>query len=308
MQGRAFEKPFRLQFMIGLIFFALVFSSCKSKKVTTETDPLRERSAGYLLKRYERNEFQYDWVGMKVSTGVLTLGETQSFKANIRMKKDSVIWISISPALGIEVLRVLITPDSVKYVSKIPENKHYYLGGFSVINEISKMDIDFATFQDILLGNAVGVENDEGKFRSEVDENKYLLISKYKRKVKKAVGVDDKDLEPNDTIVVNMNDRKVQKAVKKSDENDLVISRYWLEPENFRLVRSLFYDIVNMRNVDIEYSDFKLEGEQYYPSNCRLNVKDARQTQEIRFEITKINTDKTYDFPFEIPEDFERKF
>jgi hypothetical protein len=245
---------------------------------------------------------------MKVSAEVLTLGETQSFKANIRMKKDSVIWISISPALGIEVLRVLITPDSVKYVSKIPENKHYYLGGFSVINEISKMDIDFATFQDILLGNAIGLEKDEGKFRSEVDENNYLLISKYKRKVKKAVGMDDKDIEPDDTIVVNMNDKRVQKAVKKSDENDLIISRYWLEPENFHLVRSLFYDIVNMRNVDIEYSDFKLEGEQYYPSNCRLNVKDARQTQEVRFEITKINTDKTYDFPFEIPEDFERKF
>ena len=298
----------RAPLFVGVFLITSFLYSCKSKKKVTTTDPIRERSAGYLLKRYERNEFQYDWVGMKVSAEVLTLGETQSFKANIRMKKDSVIWISISPALGIEVLRVLITPDSVKYVSKIPENKHYYLGGFSVINEISKMDIDFATFQDILLGNAIGLEKDEGKFRSEVDENNYLLISKYKRKVKKAVGMDDKDIEPDDTIVVNMNDKRVQKAVKKSDENDLIISRYWLEPENFHLVRSLFYDIVNMRNVDIEYSDFKLEGEQYYPSNCRLNVKDARQTQEVRFEITKINTDKTYDFPFEIPEDFERKF
>lgn len=298
----------RAPLFVGVFLITSFLYSCKSKKEITTTDPIRERSAGYLLKRYERNEFQYDWVGMKVSAEVLTLGETQSFKANIRMKKDSVIWISISPALGIEVLRVLITPDSVKYVSKIPENKHYYLGGFSVINEISKMDIDFATFQDILLGNAIGLEKDEGKFRSEVDENNYLLISKYKRKVKKAVGMDDKDIEPDDTIVVNMNDKRVQKAVKKSDENDLIISRYWLEPENFHLVRSLFYDIVNMRNVDIEYSDFKLEGEQYYPSNCRLNVKDARQTQEVRFEITKINTDKTYDFPFEIPEDFERKF
>jgi Domain of unknown function (DUF4292) len=308
MTGVAMTVPLRLISGLGILILSLVFTSCKSKKNITETEPLRERSAAFLLKRYERNEFQYDWVGMKISAEVLTLGETQSFKANIRMKKDSVIWISISPALGIEVLRVLITPDSVKYVSKIPENKHYYLGGFNVISEISKMDIDFATFQDILLGNAVGLEKDEGKFRSEVDENKYLLISKYKRKVKKAVGMDDKDLEPDDTIVVNMNDKRVQKAVKKSDESDLIISRYWLEPDNFHLVRSLFYDILNMRNVDIEYSDFKLEGEQYYPANCRLNVKDARQTQEIRFEITKINTDKSYDFPFEIPEDFERKF
>jgi len=294
-------------------FFAAVFAastiiSCKSKAPIASVEPLKERSAGFLLKRYERNEFVYDWVGMKISAEVLTLGETQGFKANIRMKRDSVIWISISPALGIEVLRVLITPDSVKYISKIPENKHYYIGGFNIINEVSKMDLDFLTFQEILLGNAVGLEKDEGKFRSEVDEQKYLLVSKYTRKVKRAVGVNDKDLQPNDTIVVNMNDRRVQKAVRKSDDEDLIISRYWLEPDNYRLVKSLFNDIVNMRTVEIEYSDFQNQNEQYYPAICRLSVWDKRQTQEINFEITKINTDKTYDFPFEIPDDFERRY
>jgi hypothetical protein len=119
--------------------------------------------------------------------------------------------------------------------------------------------------------------------------------------------VDDKDLSPDDTIVVNMNDRKVQRAVKKSDDEDLVISRYWLEPENYRLVKSVFNDILNQRTIEIQYSEFKQEGEQYYPSKCRLIVRDQMEVREISFEITKLNVDKTYDFPFEIPQDYERK-
>ncbi|HAR20844.1 MAG TPA: DUF4292 domain-containing protein, partial [Cytophagales bacterium] len=37
----------------------------------------------------------------------------------IRIRKDSVIWISVNPALGIEVVRALITKDSIFVIDKI---------------------------------------------------------------------------------------------------------------------------------------------------------------------------------------------
>lgn len=272
-----------------------------------QQEPLKNRATGYLLKRYERNEFQYDYAGMKISADVASLGETQSFKATLRMKRDSIIWVSITAIAGIEVVRMIITPDSVKYVSKIPDNKHYYMGGFEAINDMAKVDLDFNMLQDILVGNAIALEKDEGKFRSEIDGLRYLLISKYKRKVQRAVGLKDKELAPEDTIVVNPNDKRYQKAVEKVDEENMIISRYWLEAENYRLVRSIFNDLLNQRTVEIEYSDFQQAGEQYFPSKCRLRARDLTQSQEISFEINKLNIDKTYDFPFEIPEDYERK-
>jgi hypothetical protein len=257
------------------------------------------------MKHYERNEFKYNWLGMKLDAELMTLGETQSFKANIRLKKDSVIWVSITPALGIEVFRVLITPDSVKYISKIPDNKYYYSGDFSAITELMKVDIDFAMLQDLLIGNAIGLDKEEGKFRSEIDNDLYLMISKYKRRVKRVVGVDDRKLLPTDTISINPNDRRYQRAVRKDD--DLIISRYWLEGENFRLVKSLFDDLLHQRTVQLNYGEFKMDHEQYYPSQCALKVRSADQIQELNFEITKLVSDKTYEFPFEVPEDYERK-
>ena len=41
------------------------------------------------------------------------------FNAFIRMRKDSVLWVSVNALLGIEAFRVLITPDSVKVINKL---------------------------------------------------------------------------------------------------------------------------------------------------------------------------------------------
>lgn len=287
---------------------ALLLSACGNNKNTVETrEPLKGRTSGFLLKRQERNEFNFDWVGMKVDASVKTLGETQDFKANIRMKKDSAIWISISPALGIEVLRVLVTPDSVKYLSKIPDNKYYYIGGFEGLSAAIKLDMDFRMLQDLLLGNAIGLDREEGKFRSEIDDYNYLLVSKYKRKVRRVVGIDDRRLQPEDTIVVNPNDPRYQRTMRRNEDEDLIITRYWLEPENFRLVKSIFNDLTNQRTVEINYSNFAQEELQFYPKECTIKTKTADSDQEINFEILRLATDKTYEFPFEIPEGMERK-
>lgn len=297
----------RTVFACAMLFTLLVFTSCRGKKVLTENgEPIRDRSAGYLLKHYERNEFNYEWVGMRIDAEVRTLGESQSFKASVRMRKDSVIWISISPALGIEVFKAKITPDSLMFVSKIPDNRYYFMGRFEALSEIVKTDLDFEMLQELLVGNAMGLERDEGKFRTEIDDNKHLLISKYKRRVKKVVGVDDRRLSPDDTLVVNPNDRRYQRAVKKNEE-DLIISRYWLDPVHYKLARSLFNDLIHNRTMEINYSEFKEEGDIIYPSKCIMNVRDLKQQQELEFQINKIVVNKPYETPFEIPDDMPRK-
>ncbi|MBL7941603.1 MAG: DUF4292 domain-containing protein, partial [Flavobacteriales bacterium] len=210
-------------------------------------------------------------------------------------------------ALGIEVLRVMITPDSVKYVSKIPDNKYYYEGDFEVVNEMVKTNIDFDMLQDILVGNAIGLEKDEGKFRSEIDGSRYLLTSRYKRKVKKVVGVDDKDMETVDTIAYNPNDRRYQRAVEKADDGELVISRYWLNGETYRLEKSVFDDLLHKRTIEIEYSDFEEVDGQFYPSKCLVRIHDWNQVNELRFTIDRISAGKAYELEYEVPEGFERR-
>lgn len=283
--------------------------ACKGGKNASseKKEPIRHRTAGHLLRHYERNRFVFDWVGMKIDAESITMGETQGFKATLRMRRDSAIWVSISPALGIEVFRILITPDSLKLISKVPDNKYYYAGRLDVLSQMLGTEIDFDMLQNLLVGNALGLDKDEGRFRSEEDGQQHLLISRYKRRVRRVVGVDDRKLE-DDTIVVNPNDPRYQRTIRRLEEgDDLIVSRYWLDPERYRLVKSVFNDLVAQRALEVLYAGFEKNGEQFYPTDIRLRVSNPQMTRELHLEVTKLVTDKTFEFTFDIPEDFARK-
>jgi len=275
--------------------------------MSEKKEPPRDRTAGYLLKRYEKNQFDYEWMGMKVSAEFKNNDAEQSFKATIRMKKDSAIWISITPALGIEVIRLLITEDSLKMLSKIPDNRYYFIGDLAQLSDKTGIDLEFEMLQNLLIGNAIGLDRDENKFRTEINDDKHLLISKYKRKMRRMVGVDDRKLE-SDSIILNQNDPRYQRTMKRVNENDeLIISRYWLEPDHYRLVKSVFNDLIQARVMEVRHSQFEDFEDQTYPTLTNLSVNDGQRLLTMEIEILKIATDKTYEFPIEIPDGYPKK-
>ena len=293
--------------MSMLLAMAFAFAGCKTSERAAKESAVRNRSAGFVLKRNAESRFNFDWVGMKVDAEFGTADESNSFKATIRMRKDSLIWVSITPALGIEMIRVMISPDSMKYISKIPDNKFYYLGTFEDVNKLVGTSFDFEMLQQLLVGNAIGLEKDERRFRSEVEGEDYLLISKYRRKVRRVIGVDDRKLE-SDTISVDPEDPRFQRTARRNeDADDLIVSRYWFEAAQFRLVKSVFNDLLRQRTLEISYEDFHPSEEQFYPAKCRLTIARAQSRQELNYEITRLSSGKAYDFPFEIPIDYIRK-
>ena len=81
-----------------VVFSSLMLFACGKQKNVVKEKPVKNRSAGYLLKRYGENKYDFEWVGMKVDASFGTEEKSESFKATIRMRKDSVIWVSIVPA------------------------------------------------------------------------------------------------------------------------------------------------------------------------------------------------------------------
>lgn len=84
-------------------------------------------------------------------------GKNYNVNANIRMVKDSVIWISVNAVLGIEALRALITKDSVKVLDKL--NKTYTAHSVDYLQETTALPLDLATLQDLLIGNPVFLDS-----------------------------------------------------------------------------------------------------------------------------------------------------
>lgn len=106
----------------------------------------------------EKNRIDFETFSAKVKVDFEgSDGKKNDFNAFIRLRKDSVLWVSINALLGIEAFRVLITPDSVKVLNKL--DKVVQLRSVSYLKEITKLPFTFKELQDLILGNPIYFDN-----------------------------------------------------------------------------------------------------------------------------------------------------
>jgi hypothetical protein len=99
-------------------------------------------------------------------------GKQPDFNAFLRLKKDSVIWVSISATfLGIEAFRLFITPDTLILLNKLDKTVEYH--PFSYIESFAHIPMDFTLLQKILIGNPVYVGDSIVSYRQ--TENHILI-------------------------------------------------------------------------------------------------------------------------------------
>ncbi|RYY38341.1 MAG: DUF4292 domain-containing protein [Chitinophagaceae bacterium] len=79
--------------------------------------------------------------------------KNQNLNVNVRMYKDSAIWISATGFMGIEGMRALITKDSVKILNKL--DKVYTARSMSYLQDVTDMPLDLPTMQNLLVGNPI---------------------------------------------------------------------------------------------------------------------------------------------------------
>ena len=96
-------------------------------------------------------EFQFDYFSAKSKIQFQDPHSQLKATANVRMRKDSVIWISLSASLGIEALRCLITTDSVFVIDRV--NKEYLMLNYTQLSEKFNFNIDYHILQSIVLGS-----------------------------------------------------------------------------------------------------------------------------------------------------------
>jgi hypothetical protein len=77
-------------------------------------------------------------------------GNEQSANFALRIKRDSAIWLSGS-LLGIEGVRALLTPDSVRVVNRLQKN--YFAGDYAYLSQLLNVPVTYKQMQDILLGD-----------------------------------------------------------------------------------------------------------------------------------------------------------
>ncbi len=151
-------------------FWLLVLGSCSTNKTTSN---LRTLSANHILREVERNQFEFDNLTTKFNVKVK--GDNSiGLKGQLRMQNDSVIWVSVSLKLGIEMVRVMITEDSVKFINRT--DKTYLAENIDNFKPLLPSEATINFLQDVLVGNEIQFDDNE-KFKVTIEDKNYKLSS-----------------------------------------------------------------------------------------------------------------------------------
>ncbi|MDP4281536.1 MAG: DUF4292 domain-containing protein [Bacteroidota bacterium] len=253
------------------------FSSCSSSRKVMKS-PLKEEGADYLFKKLKENELRYDWFTAKFSAEYKNNRNKTSFNGQIRIRKDSLIWLSFSPMLNIEAFRVTITQDSVKYMNRM--NDTYFAGDYNVVNRLLGTNVDFDLLQSFLTGNDLSFY-ENGKFKASVDKNVYKLSTAERRKLKKYIRKSEEDL-------------------------NVLIQNIWINPENFKIIQA---DVKEIREPNIrlnaDYNEFEKIGEQLFPKEMIFDIFAANNIH-VKIDFSRISVDVPQAFPFRIPDSYRQ--
>src|SRR5687768_1418844 len=135
------------------ILLCLLATACSKKVITT---PVSVTPKSVL----NIEEIDFDYFQGKARMILRDANKEREVKANIRMRKDSVIWMTFS-VIGVQGGKALINKDSITIVSTV--DKEYYVFPYDELSKRFQFDINFDVVQAAMLGNPIipRTESDE---------------------------------------------------------------------------------------------------------------------------------------------------
>lgn len=285
VSGRFLLKNFMLLLLVTSL---LSFSSCKGRKnqkppqndsLAATNCKIDRRLPHPLINDMRKSEFHFQWLSAKLDCEASDDSSKFNFAVNVRIRKDSVIWMIVTdPVIGIQVARILITKDSVKFVKKLPQEE-CFKGDFAILSNLLQNEVDYDMIQSLLVGNSASFYEEDEKLNAGVNraECSYILSTIRKRKLNKVL----KDpatapAEPLQTIT--------------------------LDPVSFKILKILFIDAQN-RTFTADYSEFSPEDSLMFPHKALFFARGAQKSARLDVNYKRVKLNEPLEFPFSFPDD-----
>ena len=130
----------RARFVIAFVAFLLLATSCASRKKTVQ--PPQPQT--------------FEWLTANLSIQAEGNGMTSDdLSGQLRMRKDSLVWLSVTATMGVEVLRAKVSNDSVWIVNRL--EKTYLAEPLDTVSTQLGIPLSLPWVQTLLLDNNEGL-------------------------------------------------------------------------------------------------------------------------------------------------------
>jgi len=149
-----------------LLLAVMVLAACSKKTtVTTTSTP----STYVPVASVAIEEVNFDYLHGKARMVFKEGNNEREVRANIRIRKDSVIWMNFD-VVGIQGGRVLINKDSITVINNV--KKEYYVFSYGDLSKKFRFDINYDAIQSVMLGNLIHPKSE----RDSVEQKSATLL------------------------------------------------------------------------------------------------------------------------------------
>jgi len=253
---------------VKIVLVLLVFASCKTNKVITDSGSVKNLSAKKIVKNHLSNDFNAQTLDSKIrvqySNQVGSEKKRHSFTVRMRMKKDSVIWFRGKKSV-VSVFKMKITPESFSFYSLI--DKVYFEGDFSQLKKVLGVEISFSQLQNLLIGKSI-FDMKGKRFQTEIKDASYQLTPKVQEK--------------------------------------LFDVFFKINPDHFRLNQLYLVNEEKNQRLRIDYQDYtKLEGD-IVPVRMMIDASQGDRYTYINMKYSSLTLNKPVSVPYKIPSGYKR--
>lgn len=187
--------------------------------------------------------------------------------ANIHIKEDSIIWVSVTAILGIEAMRIKITPDSLLIMNRL---KHTVTRrSINFLEDFLKVPLTFNDVQNIILGNPVFMQGN---------------ITSYKHLHNKWFVNISKNALTNFVMII---DKDKKFYIRHCRIQDSTAS--------------------HNRICDITYNAQEQINNYWFSQNRIVSVSDNATQVQLKMQFKDFKFSQSIEFPFNIPDSYEEK-
>ncbi len=258
--------------LLILICFSVV--SCRTVRQVAVKKDIPVITENKLFRNIESNGLDYQTLFAKRIDISLTNGKgSNNFKASLKIRRDSFMQISVTAPLGIEVARILLTKDSVKFVDVY--HKRYFLSDYTYFQEKYDAHVTYGFLQNMLTNtffnpDIYGTSNKRYKL-NRVDEGYELS-----------------------TVEEHALSRKIKKLYKKRRKNKdfiLILQKILIDPQSFRPLSISVEDVEEDTGVSVNYKNFKDFSGKIFPETIIFGLfsESAETNLELKFQKIEFN-------------------
>jgi len=251
----------------------VMLSGCRtSKEVTTSGEVLALKTEKEFYAAFQEQSFRYQTFSARVQFEIiLSSGRETSSRAQLKIRKNERLQISIQPLLGIEAFRAELTPDSIKVVDRL--NRRFLIEAFDEIKGNSEIDFNFYNLQALftnqlfLPGETNLSEYPFNLFRWEQTRTGYLLRTE---------------------------DRTGMQYAFSADSNE-------------KLCATEIRDAYTNYMLNCSYENFRAVNRQLFPMDIKIRLFTENNTQNALFlNFSRIEIDTPLEMNFTVPNNYRR--